>query len=51
MIGNPEQCIESTNLRLVNTFEADMAIYAHFLFSKNNGLLPELLFERVAEVE
>lgn len=51
VIGNPEQCIESTNLRLVNTFEADMAIYAHFLFSKNNGLLPELLFERVAEVE
>ncbi|MFA7613602.1 MAG: YkgJ family cysteine cluster protein [Candidatus Caldatribacteriota bacterium] len=51
VIGEPEQCIESTNLRLVNTFEADMAIYSHFLFSKKSGLLSEVLFDKLAEEE
>lgn len=49
VIGDPQQCIESKNLRLVNTFESDMAIYAHFLFSKKSGILPELLFDKLAE--
>lgn len=49
VIGAPEQCIESNNLRLVNTFEADMVIYSHFMSSKKNGRLPELLYDKLAE--
>lgn len=49
VIGTPEQCIDSKNLRLVNTHEADMVIYSHFLSSKKNGRLPELLYDKLAE--
>jgi len=51
VIGDPEQCIEGTNLRLVNTFQSDMVIYAHFLFSKKSGNLAEVLFDKLAQQE
>src|SRR5690606_37105821 len=51
VIGNSDQCIEGTNLRLVNTFQSDMVIYAHFLFSKKSGNLSEVLFDKLAQQE
>lgn len=49
VIGDSHQCIDSNNLRLINTYQADMVIYAHFLFSQKSGSLSEVLFEKLAE--
>lgn len=51
VIGNPEQCIDGTNLRLVNTYQSDMVIYSHFLCSKKSGHLAEVLFDKLAQKE
>ncbi len=50
VLGSAQQCDTSEEVkpvRLVKTAQADMVIYAQFLFSKKNGSLPQMVGELV----
>lgn len=54
VLGTADQCdtsVERKPLRLVKTSQADMIIYAQFLYSNNNGSLHNLIGELLVDAE
>lgn len=52
VIGTNEQCDTSKGIqpvRLVLTRKADMAVYASFIHSQNNGCLPEMVYKALSK--